>query len=291
MLAEFNHSPNKNYPSDEWQSPKAIGWTGDVKYHLGGDRYIKENGEVKARITLANNPSHLEFADPVVEGYARAAQDDRTAAGYPKQDITKAFAILIHGDAAFPGEGVVAETLNFSQLKGFKTGGTIHIISNNLIGFTTDSSDDRSTHYSSDLAKGFEIPIVHVNADDPESCLAAVLFAYAYRKQFHKDFLIDLVGYPRYGHNEMDHPSVTQPLFYEKVRVQPTARAIYAERLTKEGVVTEEEVLKLDQGVQDHLQAALDEIKSADSGELPEHEIPVALSDDEQKYLVPYLDQ
>lgn len=277
MLAEFNHSPNKNYPSDEWQGIDG-GWTGDVKYHLGGDRFIKENGEVKARITLANNPSHLEFVDPVVEGYARAAQDDRDNPGYPEQDVTRAFAILIHGDAAFPGEGVVAETLNLSRLKGFQTGGTVHIITNNLIGFTTESSDDRSTRYSSDLAKGFEVPIVHVNADNPESCLAAVLFAYEYRKQFKKDFLIDLVGYRRYGHNEMDDPSVTQPLFYEKVRVQPTVRAIYAETLVKEGVMTAEEAEKLDQDVQNHLQAVLDEIKANNSGELTDAEPPAALT-------------
>ncbi|MGV3488137.1 MAG: 2-oxoglutarate dehydrogenase E1 component [Tuberibacillus sp.] len=276
MLAEFNHSPNKNFPSDEFVGASG-GWTGDVKYHLGGDRYIKENGEAKARVTLANNPSHLEVVDPVIEGYARAAQDDRKTAGYPKQDISKAFAIMVHGDAAFSGEGVVPETLNMSRLKGYQTGGTIHVITNNLIGFTTESDDDRSTRYSSDLAKGFEIPIVHVNADDPESCIAVILFAYEYRKQFKKDFLIDLIGYRRFGHNEMDDPSVTQPLFYEKVNAHPTVRTVYAEKLVKEGVITEDEAQKLDQDVQNHLQAVLDEVKADQSSKTSEAEPPAAV--------------
>ncbi|MFC4480339.1 thiamine pyrophosphate-dependent enzyme, partial [Flavobacterium chungangensis] len=183
-----------------------FGWTGDVKYHLGANRIITEENQKQVRVHLANNPSHLEFVDPVVEGYARAAQDNRSKSGYPEQDSNKALAILIHGDAAFPGEGVVAETLNISGLKGYHTGGTIHIIANNLLGFTTDSTDSRSTRYASDLAKGYEIPVIHVNADDPEACLDAVYFACEYRKTFNKDVLIDLIGYRRYGHNEMDDP-------------------------------------------------------------------------------------
>ncbi|GAA3319467.1 hypothetical protein GCM10020331_026480 [Ectobacillus funiculus] len=157
-----------------------------MKYHLGRDRLIDGSSAIRTRITLANNPSHLEFVDPVVEGFARAAQEERHKAGCPEQDIMKAFSILIHGDAAFPGQGIVAETLNLSKLKGYQTGGTIHIIVNNMVGFTTDSHDSRSTRYASDLAKGFEIPIVHVNADDPEACLAAAYLAYQYRVRFKK---------------------------------------------------------------------------------------------------------
>jgi len=277
MIAEFNHSPNKDYPSEEFV-PVTGGWTGDVKYHLGGDRYIKDNGEVKARITLANNPSHLEVVDPVIEGYARAAQDDRTKPGYPEQDVTKAFAIMVHGDAAFSGEGVVPETLNMSRLKGYQTGGTIHIIANNLIGFTTESDDDRSTRYASDLAKGFEIPVIHVNADDPEACLAVILFAYDYRQRFKKDILIDLVGYRRFGHNEMDDPFVTQPLFYEKVTAHPTVRLVYAEKLIKAGVVTESDVVKLDEDLQQHLQNVFEEVKANTNGKSEETAPPEAVT-------------
>lgn len=149
---------------------------------MGANRELQDAETKSARITLANNPSHLEFINPIVEGSTRAAQETRTQSGYPVQDETKSLAILIHGDAAFPGEGIVAETLNLSSLKGYQVGGAIHIIANNMIGFTTESAESRSTKYASDLAKGYEIPIVHVNADDPEACLSAVKFAVEYRK-------------------------------------------------------------------------------------------------------------
>ncbi|MDB5076091.1 MAG: 2-oxoglutarate dehydrogenase, subunit, partial [Chloroflexi bacterium] len=213
------------------------GWTGDVKYHLGAQTTMTAGEAVPVRITLAPNPSHLEFVNPVIEGMARALQDRRDAPGIPAQDTSSALAILIHGDAAFPGEGVVAETLNLSQLAGYTTGGTINIIANNQLGFTTGPADARSTLYASDLAKGFEIPIVHVNADDPEACVAAAFLAYAYRERFHKDFLIDLVGYRRWGHNEGDEPAFTQPLIYEQVRRHPSVRAIWAQALDRDGIV------------------------------------------------------
>ncbi|MGH2389290.1 MAG: 2-oxoglutarate dehydrogenase E1 component [Chloroflexota bacterium] len=217
------------------------GWTGDVKYHLWAQRTLTEGSEVRARITLAPNPSHLEFVNPVVQGMTRAMQETRDRKGAPPQDQDAALAVLIHGDAAFPGEGVVAEALNLAQLKGYRTGGAVHIIVNNQIGFTTGPRDARSTLYAGDLAKGFEIPIVHVNADDPEACIAAANLAYAYRQKFHKDFLIDLVGYRRWGHNEADEPAFTQPLLYEKVRAHPTARTLYAQALAEQGVVPAEE--------------------------------------------------
>ena len=142
---------------------------------------LKEGETVETRLTLANNPSHLEYVNPIVQGFARAAQDDRSVAWLPKADFGSAAAIIMHGDAASAGEGIVAETLNFKKLTGYRSGGTIHIIVNNRLGFTTESNDSRSTHYASDLAKGYEIPIVHVSADDPEACIAAVRMACEYR--------------------------------------------------------------------------------------------------------------
>ena len=233
------------------------GWTGDVKYHLGAQRTVKEGEDVRVRITLAPNPSHLEFVNPVIQGMTRAMQEDRGAPGVPKQDFHAALAILIHGDASFPGEGIVAETLNASRLAAYRTGGTIHIIANNQLGFTTGSDDARSTLYASDLAKGFEIPIVHVNADDPEACLAAANMAYAYRERFKKDFLIDLVGYRRWGHNEGDEPAFTQPLMYERVRQHPSVRALWARRLEREGIVSAVDSEATLKSSMDQLQAIL----------------------------------
>lgn len=241
IFSEFQHAPNKELVPSEGSIGVTFGWTGDVKYHLGADRKIKEENTREAVISLANNPSHLEFVNPIVNGFTRAAQDDRTKSGYPVHDPSASMAIIIHGDAAFPGQGVVAETLNLSQLNGYQTGGTIHIIANNMIGFTTESRDSRSTRYSSDLAKGFEIPIIHVNADDPEAVLAAALVAYEYREKFKKDFLIDLIGYRRFGHNEMDEPMTTNPEMYKLVHAHPTPREVYAERLIEQGVITKEE--------------------------------------------------
>ncbi|MFX3618212.1 MAG: 2-oxoglutarate dehydrogenase E1 component [Sporolactobacillus sp.] len=270
ILAEFVHAPIKSMVPSEGSKGINYGWTGDVKYHLGAARSIEDaenkkyllqyTGEgredediYQVKLTLANNPSHLEVVDPVIEGYARAAQDHRDQKGFPLQSTEYALPIMIHGDAAFPGEGVVAETLNLSRLKGFNTGGTIHIIANNQLGFTTDSEDDRSTAYASDLAKGFEIPIVHVNADDPEACLTAITLAYEYRKLFGKDFLIDLCGYRRYGHNESDDPNATQPLLYQVIAKHPTVASIYFEKLRDEGLVKEEDVDRYKQHLFDKL--------------------------------------
>ena len=173
-----------------------------MKYHLGaeGVRHT-EAGEVKVR--LASNPSHLEYVNPVVEGETRAIQTDHKVPEVD-HDPRRALAILIHGDAAFPGQGVVAETLNLENLPGYSAGGTLHLIANNQIGFTTDPEEARSTRYSSDLAKGFDIPIVHVNADDAEAAIFSIRLAMAYRERFRKDFVVDLVGYRRFGHNEGD---------------------------------------------------------------------------------------
>jgi 2-oxoglutarate dehydrogenase E1 component len=214
--------------------------TGDVKYHLGASTTRTLPSGKVVELELVPNPSHLEFVNPVLEGVARALQ--RTNGG---RDESSVLPVVVHGDAAFPGEGVVAETLNLSRLRGYRVGGTLHIIVNNQVGFTTDPQDARSTYYSSDLAKGFEIPIFHVNADDAEACVAAVWLAISYRARFAKDVLIDLVGYRRHGHNEGDEPAYTQPKLYERIKAHSTPREVWAKRLIAEGVLTEEESKRL----------------------------------------------
>ncbi|SFE35865.1 2-oxoglutarate dehydrogenase E1 component [Alteribacillus iranensis] len=273
IFSEFQHAPNKKLVPSEGSIGINYGWTGDVKYHLGADKKIEQES-FDARITLANNPSHLEFVNPVVEGYSRAAQEDRSQAGFPQQDTSKSVAVLIHGDAAFPGEGIVTETLNMSRIKGYQTGGTLHVIANNQLGFTTDTHDSRSTTYASDPAKGYEIPIVHVNADDPESCMAAIQLAYEYRKRFSKDFVIDLIGYRRFGHNEMDEPAATQPQLYEIIRKHPTVRKIYAEALAGDNVLTNEEAEQLKEEANKKLREQYEKV-SKNKSESPEKiEIP-----------------
>jgi 2-oxoglutarate dehydrogenase E1 component len=256
IFAEFQHAPNKDLVPSEGSIGISFGWTGDVKYHLGLDKKIKDENTTVARLTLANNPSHLEFVDAVVEGYTRAAQDDRSEKGYPKTDFRTALSIVIHGDAAFPGQGVVAESLNLGQLKGYNTGGSIHIIANNTIGFTTESRDSRSTRYASDLAKGFEIPILHVNADDPEACIAAAKFASEYREKFQKDFLIDLIGFRRFGHNEMDEPMTTNPLMYNIVSNKPSVKEVYAQKLADQAFITKETIREIEESVTSMLKEA-----------------------------------
>jgi 2-oxoglutarate dehydrogenase E1 component len=221
----------------------AVSETGDVKYHLGATGKRQLSGGAEVEIVLIPNPSHLEVVNPVLEGVARARQ---VLAGRGKRDESAVLPICVHGDAAFPGEGVVAETLNLSGLTAFRTGGTLHIIVNNQVGFTTDPIDARSTRYASDLAKGFEVPIVHVNADDAESCVHVVRLAIEYRARFGKDFLIDVVGYRRHGHNETDEPAFTQPTLYKKIRSHPSPREVWGNRLVAEGVVTAEQVKQID---------------------------------------------
>jgi 2-oxoglutarate dehydrogenase E1 component len=237
---------NVNDPSDDF--------SGDVKYHLGARLFRGEHGmAVEVPMVLAPNPSHLEAVNPVIEGMVRASQDITDRPGEPGFDSRGSVAIAIHGDAAFPGQGVVAETLNMAGLRGYSTGGTIHIIVNNQVGFTTDPRDSRSTLYASDLAKGFEIPVVHVNADDPEACLMVSRMAMAYRQEFGKDFLIDVVGYRRWGHNEGDEPLFTQPKLYEKINSHPTARKVWADRLIESGEITQQDADELVREAMDRL--------------------------------------
>ncbi|MFS0863103.1 2-oxoglutarate dehydrogenase E1 component [Fredinandcohnia sp. 179-A 10B2 NHS] len=278
IFSEFHHSPNKELVPSEGSRGINYGWSGDVKYHLGADRKVKgSTTEHTTHINLANNPSHLEFVNPVVQGITRAAQDTTDKAGYPEQNKQKAFSVLIHGDAAFPGEGVVAETLNLSRLKGYETGGTVHIIANNLVGFTTNNTDSRSTRFASDLAKGYEIPIIRVNADDPEACLAAIAFAYQYRKQFQKDILIDLVGYRRFGHNEMDDPNVTQPHLYKMIAEHPVIADKYGKTLVTNSTLTEAELAQKKDEFMQSLQETYNSF--VDNEELKKQQVPKVLSD------------
>lgn len=257
MFAEFAHVPSQAFLPKDGSLEIAEGWFGDVKYHKGAT-YRSKNG---VTVKLAYNPSHLEVVSPVVTGQTRAAQEEKGIPGYPKQDKNAAFAILVHGDAAFPGQGVVTEVLNYSRVRGFQTGGSIHIIANNMIGFTTEQHDSRSTHYSSDPAKGFEVPVIHVNADQPEAVVEVARLAFEYRQQFSKDIVIDLIGYRRYGHNEMDEPSITNPLMYHIVHKHPTVRKMYGEQLVKEKLLTQAQVEELDEAILKEMQEAYDRVK------------------------------
>jgi 2-oxoglutarate decarboxylase len=229
--------------------------TGDVKYHHGATgTYRCADGKTIA-VTLANNPSHLEAVDPVVEGSARALQTGHSRA-IPTQDVRKAAPILIHGDAAFIGQGIVSEVFNLQSLPGYQTGGTIHIIANNQVGFTTDPRDSRSTRYASDLAKGFDVPIVHVNADDVDACIWAANLAIEFRKKFARDMLIEIIGYRRFGHNEQDEPAYTQPAMYDRIKNHPTARELFANKLVAQGVLSKEQVEELVAAATQRLQEA-----------------------------------
>jgi 2-oxoglutarate dehydrogenase E1 component len=216
------------------------GGSDDVKYHLGAEGAYTTGAGQKLHVTLSPNPSHLEAVNPVVEGRARAQQTDRSRPE-ARIDPDHTVPILIHGDAAFAAQGVVAETFNLARLAGYSTGGTVHIIANNQVGFTTGPDEGRSTDYSSDLAKGFDVPIVHVNADDPEACLAAARLAMMYREKFRGDVVIDLVGYRRYGHNEGDEPAYSQPRMYAAIAEHPSARELYQAILADAGVLRTED--------------------------------------------------
>jgi 2-oxoglutarate dehydrogenase E1 component len=244
-----------------------LSWTGDVTYHLGARRAVRGGTPVSLVIVLPPNPSHVEAINPVVEGMARAAGTHADRAGAPSFDPHVSLPILIHGDAAFPGQGVVAETLNLSRLPDYQTGGTVHIIANNQLGYTTLPAESRSTLYASDLAKGFEIPVVHANADDPEACVEAARLAFAYRAEFHKDILFDLVGYRRHGHNEGDEPAFTQPRLYERIAGHPSVRERWAATLVQRGLIEPERPASLVTQRMQELQRSLESLD-------PEREFP-----------------
>jgi len=235
---------------------------GDVKYHHGATgEFVTSKGK-KIQVMLAHNPSHLEAVDPVVEGATRALQTDRSA-GVPGYHAKGAAPILIHGDAAFTGQGIVSEVFNLQALPGYETGGTLHLIANNQIGFTTDPIHSRSTRYASDLAKGFDVPIVHVNADDVDACIAAVHLAVDFRREFGRDVLIDLIGYRRFGHNEQDEPAYTQPQMTERIKAHPTVRELFANKLVASGVLTDEQSKAMEDAATARLQEARKAVKDA----------------------------
>ncbi len=258
ILAEFEGSK-------QLQAVKAVaaiphGGTGDVKYHYGHrGTYETVEGE-KIAVRLYPNPSHLEFVDPVVTGGTRYLQSEFEGAEL-KLDPSRAVPVLLHGDAAFPAQGVVAETLNLQSLPGYTTGGTIHLIENNQVGFTTDPDEARSTPYAADMAKGFNVPIIHVNADDVEACTSAVRLAMAYRERWNRDVVIDVIGYRRFGHNETDEPAYTQPTMAAAIKSHPPVSELYARKLVAEGLVTEQEVAATGEHRKETMSSALRELR------------------------------
>jgi multifunctional 2-oxoglutarate metabolism enzyme len=240
--------------------PRTVQGSGDVKYHLGAEGEFLAGSGDQIKVSVAANPSHLEAVDPVLEGIARAKQDvlDR-GAEYP------VLPLLIHGDAAFAGQGVVAETLNLSQLRGYRTGGTIHLVVNNQVGFTTSPGSSRSSLYCTDVARMVQAPIFHVNGDDPEACIRVARLAFEYRQAFNKDVVIDLVCYRRRGHNEGDDPSYTQPLMYDLIEQKRSVRKLYTESLIGRGDITIDEAEQVLKDYQQQLERVFTEVRDADS--------------------------
>lgn len=232
--------------------PESFHGTGDVKYHLGAvGTFRVPDTDKEVRVVLAPNPSHLEAVNPVVEGMARGLIEQ-----FQDKKFQRVLPILIHGDAAFAGQGVVQETLNLANLRGFRTGGTIHIVINNQIGFTTPPDESRSTVYATDIAKMLQVPILHVNGGDPEAVMTAAIFALEYRAAFNEDVIIDMLCYRKYGHNETDEPAYTQPLMYKKIRSLPPYSVTYKERLIEEKTMTVEEAETIYKEANDKLEAA-----------------------------------
>ncbi|MET1065001.1 MAG: multifunctional oxoglutarate decarboxylase/oxoglutarate dehydrogenase thiamine pyrophosphate-binding subunit/dihydrolipoyllysine-residue succinyltransferase subunit [Arthrobacter sp.] len=246
------------------QDPRSVQGSGDVKYHLGTEgTFTSDNGK-ETKVYLAANPSHLEAVDSVLEGIVRAKQDR-----LDKGEAFPVLPIMVHGDAAFAGQGVVAETLNLSQLRGYRTGGTIHIVVNNQVGFTTAPSSSRSSTYSTDVAKMIQAPVFHVNGDDPEAVVRIGQLAYEFRQRFHKDVVIDMVCYRRRGHNEGDDPSMTQPLMYNLIEAKRSVRKLYTESLIGRGDITEEEAEQLLRDYQERLERVFAETHAAQTSPIP----------------------
>src|SRR5437867_2610562 len=238
--------------------PDLVGGDGDVKYHLGYRTVRKLASGAEIEIRLAANPSHLEAVDPVVEGTARARQRIRG----DTERRRKVLPLLVHGDAAFAGQGIVAETLNMSQLDGYGTGGTVHVVVNNQIGFTTLPEDARSSMYATDIAKMIEVPIFHVNGDDPLACMQVSQLALDFRQEFGRDFVIDMYCYRRYGHNEGDEPAFTQPDLYAKIEKRPSAAQLYKRELLEAGTLSDDDAASLETEFDLRLEMALDNVKA-----------------------------
>ncbi|WP_436946349.1 2-oxoglutarate dehydrogenase E1 component [Staphylococcus xylosus] len=278
MISEFMHTDPMKFLPEDGSLELTSGWSGDVKYHLGGVKTTQSYG-IKQKISLANNPSHLEIVSPVVLGKTRANQDTTDKPGSVTTEFIKSMPILIHGDAAYPGQGINFEAMNLGNLDGYSTGGSLHIITNNRIGFTTEPQDGRSTTYSSDVAKGYDVPIMHVNADNVEATIEAIEIAMAFRKEFHKDVVIDLVGYRRYGHNEMDEPSITNPLPYHEIRKHESVEILYGKQLVSDSIISEDEMNNIIDEVQKTLRAAHDKIDKNDKMDNPEMQRPESLAE------------
>jgi 2-oxoglutarate dehydrogenase E1 component len=265
VFSEFDGEPD----------PESVQGSGDVKYHLGASGIHKSTQGKEILVSVAFNPSHLEAVDPVVEGLVRPKQDRLR-----DEQRARVIPILIHGDAAFIGQGVVGEVLQLSQLEGFTTGGTIHLVTNNQIGFTTNPLDGRSSTYCTDVALSVQAPIFHVNADDPEACMRIAQLAYDYRQRFKRDVVVDIIGYRRQGHNEADDPSYTQPVMYRKIKATPTVLTQYSEQLVREKFLSQEQVDSLRAQVRNRLNQTYDEAKknreqfvTEEFAELPAEEI------------------
>ncbi len=265
---------------EEITDPLATQGSGDVKYHLGASGVFRSPQGNEINVTVSPNPSHLEWVNPVVEGIVRAKQERR---GNRAHD--QVIPILIHGDAAFAGQGIVWETINLSQLHGYQTGGTIHLVINNQIGFTTPPEEARSSPYPTDLARSVQAPVFHVNGDDPDAAVRAAHLAAAYRRQFKKDVVIDIFCYRRHGHNEADEPSFTQPLLYRKIRDKVSVRTLYAEKLKSEGVVEPKVLESMHREAQKRLESAYQKSQKGDQRFEPD--VPLAVSQEELQEFQP----
>jgi 2-oxoglutarate decarboxylase len=252
--------------------------TGDVKYHLGASGIYRTIDDKEIKVSVSSNPSHLEFVNPVVEGIVRAKQT-------LKKDNSgdRIIPILLHGDAAIAGEGIVAETLNLSQLKGYSTGGTIHVIINNQIGFTTSPADARSTVYASDVAKMIQAPIFHVNGDDPEATILVTQLAYKFRMKFKKDVVIDVFSYRRLGHNEADEPAFTQPLLYKAIKEHPSVKELYEKKLLAEKSISQDEIKNIEDKVHNFLDSGYESVQKGIGGF--QTDLPISLSPGEIEQL------
>ena len=261
IFSSFEGTVHPDFPADE----------GDVKYHQGAEGTHRTAGGKDVAITVPSNPSHLEAVDPVVEGMVRAKQDRH---GHGPEAWNRVLAVILHGDAAFAGQGMVAEVFNLAQLRGYRTGGSIHLVVNNQIGFTTPPASGRSSLYSTDVAKINQVPIFHINGDDPEAAYRALEIALDYRQKWNKDVVLDLIGFRRHGHNEGDEPTYTQPLMYKRIQEHPGVRALYARKLVKEGALTEAEVAGLEERLKADYEAALAKAKELAKQEKTEPAAP-----------------
>ncbi|HTH51395.1 MAG TPA: multifunctional oxoglutarate decarboxylase/oxoglutarate dehydrogenase thiamine pyrophosphate-binding subunit/dihydrolipoyllysine-residue succinyltransferase subunit, partial [Pyrinomonadaceae bacterium] len=273
IFTVFEGTSHPRFPADE----------GDDKYHQGAEGLRKTKVGKEVAIKLASNPSHLEAVNPVVEGMSRARQDQLRNGDAMTREQANALVmpVLIHGDAAFAGQGIVMETLQLEKLQGYRTGGTIHLVINNQVGFTTSPEHSRSSEYATDAGQITETPIFHINADDPEAAFRVIQIALDYRSEFHKDVVLDLVGFRRLGHNEGDEPSYTQPVMYARVKAHPGTQTLYAQQLLREGVITEEEHAAMLQKVNDRFESVLAAAKEIAAGKKSRTEVPPAPDDED----------